>query len=66
MTFQSSYAKLLADPHFGEIKYRERHARQMYLDGMKHAASLCDTELMTEVDCECMNRIEEAIAEESK
>lgn len=67
MTFQSSYAKLLADPTFGQINHRERHAREMYLAGMKYAYEIVCREVALDATVVAVGlKIIEAIAEESK
>ncbi len=65
MTFRTSYAKLLADPEYGQIKKREKHAKLMYIEGMKHGAEI----FRCYVDDVAEEKFEEAlkaIAEESK
>jgi len=59
MTFQLSYAKLLADPEFGHLKKRRDHAKLMYLEGMRRALDIArncedknDTSLNIELDIE--------------
>lgn len=61
MTFQSSYAKLLADPEFGHIKKRKEHAKQMYVDGMKALRDVHVKQFGYTTE-----KLEQAIAEESK
>jgi len=68
MTFQTSYAKLLADPEYGHIKKRREHAKRMYIEGMRRAVSIA-----RESDGEgyggnenAVKDIEQEIAEESK
>lgn len=63
MSFKAAYQKLLSDPTFGHINHRERHAREMYLAGMKRSVEVCEGQ---PDGLDCINAIEQAIAEESK
>lgn len=69
MTFQSSYAKLLADPTYGQIGKRKEHAREMYLAGLQRVREIYQEHAHITDAYEFMDVISneiQAIAEESK
>ena len=65
--FDELYAKMINDPPFGEIGHRREQFRKMYVEGMKKALSCCTNgEIIYYRGTDCIDNIEQAIAEESK